>query len=87
MHKININLHNLKTALIFSMAISRDSSSWHGLRTYQITKFFVAPRPRSEGGEGEQPKKLAWLGLSKVQFSHGRGGGGALTTWLATHPR
>ena len=26
MHKININLHNLKTALIFSMEISRDYS-------------------------------------------------------------
>ena len=50
MHKININLHNLKTALIFSMEISRDSSSRHGLRTCQITIFFVAPRPRSEGG-------------------------------------
>ena len=50
MHKININLHNLKTALIFSMEISRDSSSRHGLRTCQITKKFVAPRPRSEGG-------------------------------------
>ena len=45
MHKININLHNLKTALIFSMEISRDSSSRHGLRTCQITKNFVNPPP------------------------------------------
>ena len=36
MHKININLHNLKTALIFSMEISRDYSSRHGLRMCQI---------------------------------------------------
>ena len=52
MHKININLHNLKTALIFSMKILRDTSSRHGLRTCQITTFFVAPRLRSEGGGG-----------------------------------
>ena len=37
MHKININLHNLKTALIFSIEISRDYSSRHGLRMCQIT--------------------------------------------------
>ena len=72
MHKININLHNLKTALIFSMEISRDSSPRHGLRTCQITKIFVAPRPRSEGGVESTPprpqnsqKSLAWLGLKK----------------------
>ena len=58
MHKININLPNLKTALIFSMEISRDSSSRHGLRTCQITKIFVAPRPRSPPPPvTEQPKK------------------------------
>ena len=55
MHKININLHNLKTALIFSMEISRDYSSRHGLRMCQITYFFVAPRPRSEGGMESTP--------------------------------
>ena len=76
MHKININLHNLITALIFSMEILRDSSSRHGLRTCQITKMFVAPRPRSEGGVESTPPPLrpprpqnsqkspAWLGLT-----------------------
>ena len=34
MHKININLHNLKTALIFNMEISRDYLSRHGLRIH-----------------------------------------------------
>ena len=37
MHKININLHNLKTALIFSMKISQDYLSRHGLRMCQIS--------------------------------------------------
>ena len=55
MHKININLHNLKTALIFSIEISRDYSSRHGLRMCQITSFFAAPRPRSEGGGWNPP--------------------------------
>ena len=32
MHTIYINLHNLKTTLIFSTEISRDYSSRHGLR-------------------------------------------------------
>ena len=36
MHKININLHNLKTALIFSMEISQDYSSRLGLHMCQI---------------------------------------------------
>ena len=45
MHKININLHNLKTALIFSMEISRDSSSRHGLHTCQITPPPPPPPP------------------------------------------
>ena len=36
MHEININLHNLKTALIFSMEISRDYSSRLGLHMCQI---------------------------------------------------
>ena len=74
MHKININLHNLKTALIFSIEISRDYSSRYGLRMCQITKFFAAPRPRSEGGGGPPPptppgcemgsKDPAFLGLN-----------------------
>ena len=37
MHKININLNNLKTTLIFCMEISRDYSSQDGLRMCQIT--------------------------------------------------
>ena len=37
MHKININLHNLKTALIFSMEILRDYLSRLGLRMCQNT--------------------------------------------------
>ena len=46
MHKININLHNMKTALIFSIKISRDYSSRHGLRMCQIT---VEPRYNEVG--------------------------------------
>ena len=79
MHKININLHNLKTALIFSMEISRDYSSQHGLRMCQITSFFGAPRPRSEGWGGGIPpppsgcemgsKDPASLGLN-LPYSH-----------------
>ena len=60
MHKININLHNLKTALIFSMEISRDSLSRHGLHTCQITQFFVAPQPRSEGGGIHPHRAVRW---------------------------
>ena len=80
MHKININLHNLKTALIFSIEISRDYSSRHGLRMCQITLFFAAQRPRSEGGgvESTPPpgcemgsKDPASLGLSKVACTSG----------------
>ena len=66
MHKININLHNLKTALIFSMEISRGLFVLTWFTYVPNYKFFVAPRPRSEGGGGtnpppppatEQPKK------------------------------
>ena len=39
MNKININLHNLKTALNFSMEISRDYLSWYGL-TYELNYNF-----------------------------------------------
>ena len=37
MHEVDINLHNLKIALIFSMEILRDYLSRHGLRMCQIT--------------------------------------------------
>ena len=37
MHTFNINLHNLKIALIFSVEISRDYSAQYGLRMCQIT--------------------------------------------------
>ena len=49
---MHINLHYLKIALIFSMEISRDYSSRHGVRMCRITYFFGAPRPRSERGGG-----------------------------------
>ena len=50
MHKINITLHNLKTALIFSMEILRDYSSQHGLRTCQITKNVRRSAAEIQGG-------------------------------------
>ena len=53
MHKININLHNLKTTLILSLKILQDYSSRHGLRTCQL------PSPGCEMGS----KDLAFLGL------------------------
>ena len=76
MHKININLHNLKTALIFSMEISRDYSSRLGLHMCQIIYFFAAPRPRSEGGVESTPppgcemgsKDPASFGLSAFDY-------------------
>ena len=59
MHKININLHNSKTDLIFSMEISRDVSTWFTYvakkkkkKKKKERKKNVAPRPRSEGGGG-----------------------------------
>ena len=50
MHKLNINLHNLKTALIFSMEILRDYSSRHGLRMYQIYIIFRLSAAKIRGG-------------------------------------
>ena len=58
MHKININLHNLKTALIFSIEISRYSSR-HGLRTCVPN---YGRDPRGGGGgvvESTAPPPLA----------------------------
>ena len=52
MHKININLHNLKTALIFRIEISRDYSSRHGLRMCQITKKNCRSAAEIRGGGG-----------------------------------
>ena len=76
MHKININLHNLKTALIFSMEISWDYSSRHGYVHVRAvsTKFFVAPRPRSEGGGGggvESTLSRLWDGVKRPGFLGG----------------
>ena len=52
MHKININLHNLKTALIFSIEISRDYSS-HTWFTY-VPNYIIFRRSAAEvqGGGG-----------------------------------
>ena len=47
MHKININLHNLKTALIFSMEILWDYSSWHGLRIH-VPNYIIFRRSAAE---------------------------------------
>ena len=71
MHKININLHNLKTALIFSIQISRDYSSRHGLRMCQIIKFSPLRGRDPRGGWNPPPpgcemgsKDPAFLGLN-----------------------
>ena len=50
---ININLHNLKTALIFSMEISRDYSSRHGL--YVCAKLHKFRRSAAEIRRGVDP--------------------------------
>ena len=52
MHKILINLHNLKIALICSMEISRDYSSRHGLLG---ANYIIFRRSTAEirGGGGE----------------------------------
>ena len=79
MHKISINLHYLKTALIFSMEISRDYSSRHGLRMCQFTSsFFRRSTAEIQGGVVNPPpppppngcemgsKDPAFLGLIRV---------------------
>ena len=67
MHKININLHNLKTALFFSMEISRDSSSRHGLRTCQITTKKLSLRGQDPRGSGIHPPPAVRWG-QKTRF-------------------
>ena len=56
MHKININLHNLKIALIFSIEISRDYSSRHGLRNI----IFRRSAAEIRGGVESTPPAVRW---------------------------
>ena len=59
MHKININLHNLKTALIFRIEISRDYLSRHGF-TY-VPNYIIFHRSAAEirrGGWNSPPPRL-----------------------------
>ena len=68
MHKININLHNFKTALIFSIEISRDCSSRHGLRS--VPNYIIFRRSAAEirGGGGIHPPPLAVRWGQKTQL-------------------
>ena len=68
MHKININLHNLQTTLIFSMEIFA--------RVFVLTWFkyvpnyiiFVAPQPRSEGDGWNPPSPGCEMGSKDPVF-------------------
>ena len=63
MHKININLHNLKTALIFSMEISRDFvSTWF---TY-VPNYIIFRRSAAEirGGLWNPPHSWSYFSYS-----------------------
>ena len=55
MHKFSINLHNLKTALIFSMEISRDYLSRLGLPNYINFWRSAARDPKRGGGVESTP--------------------------------
>ena len=57
MHTNNINLHNLKTTLIFCIEISRDYTSRHGLRIH-VPNYIIFRRSAAEirgGGCGIHP--------------------------------
>ena len=68
MHKININLHNLKTALIFSIEISRDYSSRYDLRSAKLHNFSPL-RGRDPRGGGTLPPAVRW---EKTQLGYVR---------------